>query len=214
MSLPLITDFTSKIQIFDYCFEFLTQSWLSRMSAESRKSGQLSSGVRTLSLSFTSPSKQRKRDSVLSILWKVENSKFVIWQISWIQWKRILFILLIYGDRKMWYNEVKKIFEMKIRREGEIFPLYFCQFFLSIYHRSHEEIVLLNQTLIHSASTLFKAWYPTIDFFQLQRANSSQFNLNQRIKVWPLGFCGTEHIVPISARLFPLSGETFAIISR
>ena len=119
--------------------------------------------------------KNQNKENVILVtlsLWKVENSKFVhVWQISWIQWKRILFILLIYEDWKKWHNEVKKFFwdENSYRRRWD-FSFLFLSIFLSIYRRSQVEIAL-NQTLIYSASTVF-----------IQQLTSSSYRKQLQVK--------------------------------
>ena len=135
--------------------------------------------MRTLSLSFTSPSvkiktKKRWQFQWFLSLWIVENSKFVhIWYLTF----------LGFSEKESysyyWFTKIgrsdttksRKFFEMKIRtEEGEIFHFYFCQFFLSIYRRSQGEIAL-NQTLIYSASTVFIQQLTSSSY--LQRATSS-----------------------------------------
>ena len=112
---------------------------------------KLSSGVLTLSLSFTFPF-VRKCDSCEKL--KIRNLYM---------FDRFLGFSEKESYSYYWFTKIgrsdttksRKIFEMKIRtEEGEIFHFYFCQFFLSIYRRSQGEIAL-NQTLIYSASTVF-----------------------------------------------------------
>ena len=148
VSSPLITFFSISDNTV-LTFEFLTQSWtywLGRLTAywvecqlnpagqaNSVPAGvlsvpalhpQLSSGVRTLSPSFTLTTQfgraysqsqlyiplcenQNKENVILVKSWKFETCNLTDFLDSV---KENLFILLIYGGRKMWYNEVKKIF--------------------------------------------------------------------------------------------------------
>ena len=174
MSLPLITDFSSKSRSTVLSF-WHKADWVKFIECQLNPASQANS-VRAcvLSVSALHPprrkSKQRKGDSCRCEKLKFRNLYMFDRFLGFSEKESISY----YWFTKIGRSDTTKsrnFFEMKIRTEdGEIFHFYFCQFFLSIYRRSQEEIAL-NQTLIYSASTVFIQQLTSSSY--LQRATSS-----------------------------------------